>query len=305
MDLRHLRAFVAVAEESSFTRAARRLHITQPPLSRHVRQLEDELGVTLFVRHRDGIELTSQGRILLDKARGASAAIADFQSAAESMKTPHAGVVRLGIGWGLWDAVDRIRAHYVKQCSDVLISAVDLCTGPERPRVEDLDVVVARAPIDDAAFESERLFDEQFVAIVSAAHAVAARKSVRLEDLASEPLLMYERGLGPSVYDKTIALYRAAGIRPRIVPAQPPPYTQSAMMLVATRQGYYIGIASPFTQTHRTSGVAIVPLEEPDARIPVCIARRRGASSGSVREFLRSAHVTFARERSTVASSVV
>ena len=69
MDFRHLRAFIAVAEEASVTKAAERLHISQPPLSRHIKQLEGELGITLFIRHRQGVTLTDAGQRLLEKAR--------------------------------------------------------------------------------------------------------------------------------------------------------------------------------------------------------------------------------------------
>jgi hypothetical protein len=104
---------------------------------------------------------------------------------------------------------------------------------------------------------------------------------------------MYDRCVGPGVYDKTIELIRAAGIQPSVVGTHPPPYAQGAMMLVASRQGYYIGIASPFTQSHRTSGVSVVPLNEPNARLEVRIAWRRDHLSASIREFLRSAREVF------------
>lgn len=304
MDVRHLRAFVAVAEESSFTRAARRLHLSQPPLSRHIRQLEDELGVTLFLRRRDGVELTSEGRVLLEKARLATAAITDLRDAAESTKHPHARALRLGIGWGLWNAVDRIRGHHTKRFPDVRISAVDLCDERNPVQEREIDVAVLRPPIDDAQYESELLFEERFIAIVSQAHPLASRKSATLADLASEPLLMYDRCVGPGVYDKTLALYKAAGLQPRIVQGQPPPYTQGAMMLVATRQGFYLGISSPFTQTHSASGVAVVPLAEPDARLEVRIAWRRNESCRGVLEFLRSAREAFALKRDAPRSGV-
>jgi DNA-binding transcriptional LysR family regulator len=176
----------------------------------------------------------------------------------------------------------------------VRVSAEDLCTERQPARERSIDLAVLRPPVDRTRYESERLFDEKFVAILSDAHPLASRHGLRLSDLASEPMLMYERAIGPGVYDKTLALYRATGPRPRLVESQPPPYSQAAMMLVASRQGFYVGIASPFTQTHRVSGVAVVPLNESDARLEVRIAWRKGDGSRDVREFLRSAREVFA-----------
>ena len=78
MDFRHIRAFIAVADALSVTKAAERLHISQPPLSRHIQQLENELGLTLFVRHRQGVTLTEPGRQLLEKARALGSRRADL-----------------------------------------------------------------------------------------------------------------------------------------------------------------------------------------------------------------------------------
>src|SRR5688500_1744539 len=112
MDFRHLRAFIAVAETLSVTRAAARLHISQPPLSRHIHQLEEELDVTLFVRHRQGVTLTDAGRRLLEKARALDAAALDFYEAAREVASGQSNTIRVGIGWGLWDAVNSIRVEF-------------------------------------------------------------------------------------------------------------------------------------------------------------------------------------------------
>src|SRR5688500_20276051 len=110
-ELRHHRAFVTVEEEVTFTRAARRLHLSQPPLSKQVRQLERELGTTLFVRRPDGIELTRDGAMLLERAQATLTAIDDFQETTKSVSML-ARPLRLGIGWGLSDEMERIRAHH-------------------------------------------------------------------------------------------------------------------------------------------------------------------------------------------------
>ena len=286
-----------VAEERSFTRAAQRLHISQPPLTRRIRQLEAELEVTLFVRHRTGVEMTREGRALLDKARTVSIAVADFQECARSVRSPRARVVNVGIGWGVWEAVNRIREHHAKRFPDVPIAAQDICQEQRGPLAEQhIDVAVLRPPVD-SELESEPLFEERFVAILGDSHPLASRKTLKLADLACESLLLYDRSLGPGVYDKTLALYVAAGVKPHVVEGQPPPYAQGAMMLVASRQGFYVGIASQFTQTHRASGVAVVPLDEPDARLDIRLAWRRNESSRNVREFLRSAREVFPPKR--------
>ena len=297
MDFRLLRAFVTVAEERNVTRAAQRLHISQPPLTRQIRQLEQLLGVTLFVRHRTGVEMTCEGRTLLDAARAVTAAVGEFENCAHSVKGRRTQALTVGIGWGLWKAVNLIRERHAKRCPDVPIAAHDLCqehlgSVPQ----QEVDVAVMRPPVE-TQLVSEPLFEERFVALLGDSHPLASRASVKLSDLASEPLLLFDRSVGPAVYDKTLALLDVAGVKPMIVEKQPPPYAQGAMMLVASRQGYYLGIASQFTQSHRASGVSVVPLDEPDARSDVLIVWRRNDSSKLVREFLRSAREVFPLKR--------
>ena len=297
MDFRHLRAFVAVAEERNFTRAAHRLHISQPPLTRQIRQLEDELGVTLFVRHRTGAEMTCEGVALLDAARAVTKSLGDLETAARSLKTRQSKALHLGIGWGLWKAVNLIREHHARRFPDVPIVAHDLCELHRAGKADQhIDVAVTRPPLDlDKA--SEPLFDERFVVLLAEGHPLASRASLTLADLTSEPLLLFERYIGPSVYDKIIALWASAGLKPMVVEHQPPPYAQDAMMLVASRQGYYLGIASQYTQSHRTSGVAVVPLDEPDARLEICVAWHRNDTSKNVREFVQAARDVFPVKR--------
>lgn len=292
MELRHLRAFVAVAEEGSFTKAARRLHISQPPLSRQVRQLEQELGTTLFVRRRDGIELTRDGTLLLERAQTTLTAFHDFEDCTRSVSS-RVRPLRIGIGWGLWEAVERIRSHHEQRFPALRIVAEDLCAERSPGHERRIDVAVTRPPVDPALYESQALFEEQFVVILADVHPLASRKAIKLAEVANDPLLMYDRCVGPGVYDKTFALYKAAGVQPHVVGAQPPPYAHGAMMLVASRQGYYVGISSPFTQTHRVKGIAVVPLAEPHARLEVRIAWRRNETSGCVSEFVRSARAVF------------
>src|SRR5579872_2438415 len=205
MDFRHLRAFIAVAEESSVTRAAARLHISQPPLSRHIRQLEEELGITLFIRHRQGVRLTEAGHSLLEKAKVLAAAASDFYETAGQTTRNQANRIRVGIGWGLWEAVNKVRVASSRQFANITVDASDLlCTDKQSELLQNrtLDLLFSRPPVEGDGIESTVLFQERIVAVVSSDSALASRKTLRIRDLAGEPLLVWDRHLIPYVFDK-------------------------------------------------------------------------------------------------------
>jgi DNA-binding transcriptional LysR family regulator len=164
MDFRHIRAFIAVADALSVTKAAERLHISQPPLSRHIHQLEEELGLTLFVRHRQGVTLTEEGRRLLEKARALDAAGTEFNQAAQLLARREERRIRIGIGWGLWDVVNRLRVDFSKQYPDVTFEVRDVyCSDDcqEQLRSTTLDVVFTRPPFDETAVDVAPIFHER------------------------------------------------------------------------------------------------------------------------------------------------
>jgi LysR family transcriptional regulator, benzoate and cis,cis-muconate-responsive activator of ben and cat genes len=290
MDFRHLRAFIAVAEESSVTKAAARLHISQPPLSRHIRQLEEELGITLFVRHRQGVRLTDAGSSLLEKAKVLAAAASDFYETAGQTTRTEASRVRVGIAWGLWETVNRVRVASARQFANVTIEATDvLCADHYNEQLTHgaLDLVFARPPFDPVAIEATVLYQERILAVVSSESPLASRKSIRLEDMANEPLLLWDRHIMPYLYDKILDLYARAGIAPKTVPTPDAgPYNQAGLMMVATGKGTYLCMGIPLTSPQAASGVAVVPVSDPDATLDVCVAWRKGEASPVVRQFL-------------------
>ena len=290
MDFRHLRAFIAVADESSVTKAAVRLHISQPPLSRRIRQLEDELGVKLFSRHRLGVTLTEAGRGLLEKARVLDAAAADFLEAAEHATDEESHTVRIGIGWGLWEPVQRVRVKCAKHSERLKIDAIDVfCSDDynEQLRNGSLDVVFARPPFDETTLNVAPLFQERILAVVSAESPLAARKSLHLRDLAGEAMLLWDRHLMPCVYDKMLDLYAKAGITPKMIPTPGAgPHNHRGLMLVASGQGAYLCIGIPLTSPRPASGIALLPLEDPEATIDICVAWRKDEIAPVVLQFM-------------------
>jgi LysR family transcriptional regulator, benzoate and cis,cis-muconate-responsive activator of ben and cat genes len=290
MDFRHLRAFITVAEESSVTKAAERLHISQPPLSRHIKQLEDELGITLFVRHRQGVTLTDAGQRLLEKARALASAASDFYESANQTTRHVANKVRLGIGWGQWDTVNRIRVASAAQFGNMTIEATDaMCAEHYNHQLQDgsLDVLFGWPYFDPEITEAVPLYQQPLLAVLSADHPLASRKTLCVRDLASEPLLMYDRHVTPYLYDKVLALYAKAGINPRLVPTPDAgPYNQAGLMLVASGKGIYVCMGIPLTSPHPLSGIAVVPISDPEATVDICVAWRKGETSPVVRQFL-------------------
>jgi DNA-binding transcriptional LysR family regulator len=290
MDLRRVKAFIAVAETLSVTRAAERLHISQPPLSRHIHQLEEELGVTLFVRHRHGVTLTEAGRRLLEKARALELAAADFFSTAQHVSCGEGGEVRVGIGWGLWDVVNRIRVEFARRHPDVTIAATDaFCwyDSDEQLRSGSLDIAFARPPFDSSFETSPPIFHERIQAILSDASPLAARESVSIRDLAGEPLLLWDRHIAPVLYDQILELYARTGLETRMVPTPGAgPFNHAGMMLVASGRGVYLGYGVPLTGPQQPSGVAVRPVNDPDATVEVRVVSRKADESPAVRSFL-------------------
>jgi DNA-binding transcriptional LysR family regulator len=301
VNFRHVRAFIAVAEEASITRAAERLHISQPPLSRQIQQLEEEIGITLFVRHRHGVTLTEAGRELLQKARLLDASAADFFDAACQSKSGGSNRVRAGIAWGLWEALNRIRVECARWPAGVTIETTDVhCLDQynEQLRTSALDVVFARPPFDTTCLDSAPLFQDRIVAVMSDNHPLALRKTVRIRDLAHEPLLLWDRHIMPGLYDKVLELYAAAHISTKMIPTPGAgPYNHAGMMLAASGKGLYLCIGIPLTSPQPPSGVAVVPISDADATIDVCVAWRKSEASPMVLQFLECVWRVFPQAR--------
>ena len=217
VELRHLRYFVAVAEELHFTRAARRLHIAQQPLSAAIARLEQQLDVTLFARTTRRVELTDAGVALLDPARAALQAVEDALAAARAAGRGEVGELVVGLSSGAWygleplfDAVRErhrgLRLHVRQQSTRPLMDDV---------RAGHLDAAAGFCVQDPGDLEAQRLRDEPVLLAVPAGHRLAAQARVEVKELRSETFALDDPSEGPDYNAAVLAVCARAGFTPR------------------------------------------------------------------------------------------
>jgi DNA-binding transcriptional LysR family regulator len=222
MELRHLRYFVVVAEEQNVTRAAERLHLSQPPLSRQIRDLEDELGVELFRRTAKSLALTEAGKVFLAEARAVLLRADQAVDAARAAAKNCQGHLRVGYAPSLTARFlpDALRA-FGKDFPGVHVALHDLSTEECRQRLaaRKLDLALTIEPTGAAknGLVFEKIIAHEVFCAVGSSHPLARKRSVRLKDLASEPFVVYAEDDYPEYVAWVRKVCRAAGFRPNIV----------------------------------------------------------------------------------------
>jgi DNA-binding transcriptional LysR family regulator len=279
MELRHLRYFVALAETLHFGRAAARLHISQPPLTRQIRALETTLGTPLFERSRQGVTLTPAGTALLPEARRLLRDAAALREGA--MQAAHGRIGRLNLGFistaaynvlpGLLPAFHRthpgVKLQLREATTDVQLTAL---------REGDLDVGIVLPPVMAPTQRNEPIFREPLVAPLPAARRWPQR--LRLAALADEPFVLFPREVGIGMYDLIVAYCRMAGFRPRV--EQEAIQMQTIVSLVAAGMGVALVPAS-LTLMRRT-GVVYRTLTEHSPLVEIGLAWRARDDSPAV-----------------------
>lgn len=258
MELRHLKYFVAVAEERHFGRAAARLRIAQPPLSRQIQALEKEMGLLLFERTRRQVELTPAGETFLTHARRIFESVDLAVHEAQRAGKGESGrlVVAYPSTFASSGMPELVRAFRTKfPLVELVLHELAPQTQLDRIRDHQVDVGFVRGPVDDAAFETELVRREAFLAALPSGHALSNRKVIPLGLLAREPFVLFPRHRGPAYFDYILRLCSNAGFTPRIVQEAP---QLDIVSLVAANLGVSIVPAS--VRTFRRSGIVLRPL---------------------------------------------
>ncbi len=293
MELRHLRYFVAVAEELHFTRAAERLGIKQPPLSLQIRQLETELGTRLFRRLTRGIELTESGALLLDGARRILDQVERTKAGVQSRARGETGRIHVGFAGATYfqPLVPVIIRSYRERYPGVLLSPQQSNTPLLVAGLQsgEIDVAFVRPPIGDSeGLAVVPLIDEPMLIVVPAAHPLAARAEVPVAALAPEQLILFPRAIGPGLYDAIMAACQRAGFSPNL--GQEAPQIASIVYMVAA--GFGVSIVPRSIDQIRAEGVQYLPIEGEGPRAPIGLAYRKADHSTAVRNFVELARRT-------------
>ncbi len=279
-----MRYFVMVAEELHFGRAARRLNIAQPALSQQVRQLEDELGFSLFKRDKHRVELTEPGRVFLDEAHLILIQVQRARDVAERAHLGASGRVVMGfVGSATYHVVPLLHA-YRAQFPLVHTILQQMKTNDQLQALHEkrIDVGVIRPTISSPEINLEVIHREAFFVAFPSRHRLAANPLVTIHDLADEPFIMTPHRFGSSYYDTIMRCCYEAGFRPNVVLEAPEILTIVAFVAA----GMGIALVPESFQSQQNSGVQYRPLTGTSQRLELALAWRSGEQSEVVHQLI-------------------
>ncbi|MDR5894293.1 LysR family transcriptional regulator [Halomonas mongoliensis] len=273
MELRHLRYFCVVAEELNFTSAAERLHMSQPPLSRQIKQLEQEVGAELFARGPRGLRLTATGKFFQQHAlqilEKVDATLESTRRMARSKR------VMFGIGFvaSVFYGQLPLLVRDLRQKDNVELALAELTTVQQVQALKAgrIDMGFGRLRIDDPEVEQEVLFDEPIMAAVPAGHPLEGTTPT-LAELARYPLILFPAKPRPSMADIMVGMFRRQGLKVEVV--QEANELQTALSLVASEIG--ITLVPEQVRRLRRDGISYIYLADRSLTSPVICSRRRG-----------------------------
>jgi DNA-binding transcriptional LysR family regulator len=291
-DFRQLRYFIAVAEELSFTRAAQRLHLSQPPLSQQIQALEQDLGVRLLERDKRNVTLTAPGRLFLDQARQILAMADEARSQVAEAAAGFSGHLKLAytVSVSFHPALPQTLLRLGQNAPNVRVWLSEMYSEPQFSAIRNgqIDVGFVRdVPTheDDArALHIDVIDREPLVLALPSGHRLASRKRVELSEVAGDPFVVQPRELAATLYDRLVRLSAKAGFHPVI--RQHAQQINGLLALVAAGIGMALVPAS--MQVVKLAGVSYVPLGDPDAYLLLAVASQVDSASPVVQQFLET-----------------
>ena len=287
MELRQLRYFVAVADELSFTRAAKRLHVSQPPVSRQIERLEQEIGIRLLERTRQHVRLTDAGRAFYEQAR---ATLTSADSAMMSARRAAEGEVgRLALGFGgsvaylLPGVLSRFRERHGGV--ELVLHPLHLAQQYEALQRDTIDFGLVILPIEDDSLETELFLREPLVAALPPGHPLCAKSKLRLEQLAGCEFVLFPWMRGYGYGRLVMRLCSRAGFVPRVVQEASP--MESIIGMVGAGVG--VSILPAMAERQRAARVEYRPLADRFAVAEIAMAWKKSNRSPVLHRFIEIA----------------
>jgi DNA-binding transcriptional LysR family regulator len=285
VELRHLRYFIAVAEELNFSRAAERLHMAQPPLSAAIRQLERDLGVDLFVRTTRQVKLTDAGRAFM---QGARRTLADAERATEDAKRAAAGELgqlRIAYSWSTrFETLPTLGRAFRAGHPDVELLAQEMWNArmPAAFASGSIDIGLSLCPEIGAELELAPVRKERMVALLPVTHRLAGEEAIPLSELADEEFVVFPREIAPRLHDAFMAIYRHAGFEPQVRNES----FHTGWDLGVLSEIPAVAIAPQTVAGGLPDGIVAVALSEPTDSLETCLVWRSDDSSPAVAAFV-------------------
>jgi len=286
MELRHLRYFVAVAEEKSFTQAAKRLGIKQPPLSLQIRKLEKEMGTQLLVRGTRSVELTNTGRLLLEEARAILHHVERAKTDVRRRARGETGRVNVGFGIGtqFHPLVPAIIREYGMDYPEVIIcpQAGGSVLLNARLRAGTIDIAFIYLPTSNGdGLLTNVIAEEPLVVVLPLGHKLSRSTSLHLSELVDEKLIMFSREINPAAYDAILVAIERTGFKPKL--GQLASLAIAAMPMVAAGLGWSI-VPQSFSRI-LPDDVAYLRIKDHMPTVAIAVAHRRNDRSAAVQNF--------------------
>jgi DNA-binding transcriptional LysR family regulator len=302
MELRHLRYFVAVAEELHFRRAGERLHVAQPAVSEQVRKLEQELGVQLFDRSQRGVSLTVAGAAMLDEARRTLRQADIAAQAARSARDRAAARLRVGY---LPDSLPGAVSRGLRQLAGALPNLeVDLEAGPAHSLIESLragrlDAVVSSLPGPTAQLRVTPLGPQRPLAALPVGHAQAVNSAVVLEWVFHDRLVLLPHELNPAFRQSVAAMCRSAGVSPTLLEVSG---VEQALLAVVSGVGVAL-LPESVTERYVASGIRFLPVRGAEPAFETAVLTVPGQENEATAGFVRAVSRAARREPSSGADA--
>jgi len=303
MELRHLRYFVAVAEERNFTRAAERLHMAQPPLSRSIQQLEETLEVQLFQRDSRPLKLTETGKFFYAHAVQLLAQTAELESMTRRVGNIERSLSVGFVGSTLYGMLPKIIRRFRDENATVELSLHEMSTMDQIRALKDgqIDIGFGRIRHEDVNIRRVILREEKMIVALPEGHPLSLLKPIlALSDLVSETLIIFPKSPRPSYADQVLSVFQDRGLKPRRI--YEVRELQIALGLVAAGEG--ISVVPSSVYGLKRDDVSYKELDDPTLVSPIIMSMRMLDESRDIREMLELIYRLYAEEKISYAPRI-